>query len=290
MKNIIKLIPALVLALVISALTGCSSNSSNSNEATGSILVTGSTALQPLADEVAGMYQDENPDAVIDVQGGGSGTGLKDVAAGNCQIGNSDVFAEEKLPADQAQGLVDHKVAVVAFAAVANTEVSVDNLTQQQLIDIFAGNVTNWSEVGGNDLPIVLISRPDSSGTKATFKKYALNGADEAAGQALKEDSSGAVAKAVKGTSGAIAYLASSYLNNTDNIQGMKILKFEGKEMNKENVISGDYPIWSYEHMYTLGEATGLTKAFLDYFYTDAVKAKIDALGYIPTSDMMVSR
>lgn len=290
MKKILKvIISALVLGLILNTLTGCSSNSSN-NGLTGSILVTGSTALQPLADEVAGMYQDEHEDAVIDVQGGGSGTGLKDVAAGNCQIGNSDVYAEEKLPADQVQDLVDHKVAVVAFAAVVNTNVSLDNLTKQQLIDIFTGEVTNWSEVGGNDLPIVLISRPDSSGTKATFKKYALDDADEAAGQALKEDSSGAVAKAVQGTDGAIAYLASSYLNNIANIKDMKILKFEGKEMNKENIISGEYPIWSYEHMYTKGVATGLTKDFLNYFNTDVVKSKIDELGYIPTTDMKVSR
>ncbi|MDP4089799.1 MAG: phosphate ABC transporter substrate-binding protein [Bacillota bacterium] len=298
------MVSALSIALVMGAFAGCaksgdnnsagnntgSSNNTTTQKASGSITADGSTALQPLVQAVSQMFTDANPDALITVNPGGSGQGLKDAAAGTVQIGNSDVFAEEKLDQATAATLVDHKVCVVGFAAVVNSKVTVDNLTKQQLVDIFTGKIKNWKEVGGSDLPITLISRPDSSGTKATFKKYALDGAQEATGTALKEDSSGAVASAVKSTDGAISYLASSFLVSSANKEGLKVLKFEGKEMNKDNITTGAYPIWSYEHMYTKGEATGLTKIFLDYFKTPEVTKKISDMGYIPNSDMKVSR
>lgn len=251
----------------------------------GSATAVGSSALQPLAEKAAQLFMEKNPDAKIQVQGGGSGTGLKQVAEGGSDIGNSDVFAEEKLPEDQAKTLVDHKVAVVGFATVVNPKVTVDNLTSQQLIDIFTGKITNWKDVGGSDMKIVILNRPASSGTRATFKKYALKGADEATGTALTEESSGAIKKALNDTEGSISYLALSYVDNT-----VKAIKYEGVEPNTDNVKSGTYPIWSYEHMYTKGEATGAAKAFIDFMMSDEFKSSIVELGYIPTSDMKTSR
>lgn len=254
---------------------------------TGSITAAGSSALQPLAQAAADKFTADNPGATIQVQGGGSGAGLTQVSDGSIDIGDSDLFAEEKLDADKAAELVDHKVCVVGFAAVVNSKVTVTNLTSQQLIDIFTGKISNWKDVGGPDLKIVILNRPASSGTRATFKKYALGGKDEAEGVALTEDSSGAVSKALKDTDGAISYLAFSYLkDNTD----IKALQFEGVDPTAANVAAGKYPIWSYEHMYTKGEATGLAKAFIDYMMSDAFKATITDSGYIANSDMTVSR
>jgi phosphate transport system substrate-binding protein len=228
---------------------------------------------------------EKNNDAKIQVQGGGSGTGLTQVAQGGADIGNSDVFAEEKLPADQATGLVDHKVCVVGFATVVNPKVTVDNLTEQQLIDIFTGKITNWKDVGGSDIKITVLNRPASSGTRATFKKYALKGNDEVSGLALTEDSSGTIKKAIADNEGSISYLAFPYIDDT-----VKALKFNGVEPKAENVVTGQYTIWSYEHMYTKGEAAGATKSFLDYIAGDEFKSAITELGYIPNSDMKVSR
>lgn len=299
-KNVLKVLTAaLAVTMMAGVFVGCgqkqqaqtpAGDNAAKTELSGTITATGSTALQPLADQVAKMFNEKNPKVTVNVQGGGSGTGLKDVAAGNAQLGNSDVFAEEKLPADQAKDLVDHKVAVVGFAAVTNNKVKVDNLTKQQLIDIFTGKITNWKEVGGDDMKIVILNRPASSGTRATFKKYALDNKEEATGSALTEDSSGAVAKALQQTEGGISYLASSFLSIGENKKNLKVLKFEGVEMSKDNITSGKYPIWSYEHMYTKGEAKDVTKAFLDYMGSSDVKATIDKLGYIPTVDMKVTR
>lgn len=251
----------------------------------GSATAVGSSALQPLAEKAAEMFMEKNTEAKIQVQGGGSGTGLKQVAEGACEIGNSDVFAAEKLPEDQAAALVDNKVCVVGFATVVNPKVTVDNLTAQQLIDIFTGKITNWKDVGGDDMKIIVLNRPQSSGTRATFKKYALNGADEAQGLALTEESSGAIKKALAENEGSISYLALSYVDSS-----VKALKYEGVEPTADNVKAGKYPIWSYEHMYTKGEATGAAKAFIDYMMSDEFKPTIIEMGYIANSEMTVSR
>jgi phosphate transport system substrate-binding protein len=155
------------------------------------------------------------------------------------------------------------------------------------LQDIFTGKVTNWKDVGGSDQNITIINRPTSSGTRATFKKYALDGKEEAQGLALTEDSSGAVAKAVADTPGSISYLALSFVNSNNTV---KALQLDGVDPTNNNIINGTYPIWSYEHMYTRGDPQGLTKAFLDYMMSDAVKPLIQQLGYIVGSDMQVSR
>lgn len=302
MKSIIKfklvIISAILMFVVSLMLTACTQKSPDSSknatqaqttkpdDVSGSITALGSSALQPLVEKAAQDFMSKYPKAKIQVQGGGSGTGLTQVLQGGADIGNSDIFAEEKLSADQAKELVDHKVAVVGFAVIVNNKVKVDNLSKTQLIDIFTGKITNWKDVGGTDMPIVIINRPSNSGTRATFKKYALDGAEEAAGKALTEDSSGTVLKTVADTEGSISYLAFSYVDDT-----VKKLKLDNVEATVDNVKSNKYPIWSYEHMYTKGEPKGLAKAFLDYMLSsDVQKNLVPQMGYIPIDDMKVSR
>lgn len=283
---------AIVITLFLAVLlvvAGCGNKGANrapsNSENSGSITAAGSSALLPLVEEAASQFMSENPNAKINVQAGGSGTGLKLVSEGSVDIGNSDIFASEKLDADKAKELVDHKVCVVGFATVINPNVKVDNVTKQQLIDIFTGKIKNWKELGGDDQKIVILNRPPSSGTRATFKKYALDGQEEAQGISLTGENSGAIRKMVADTPGAISYLALSYVDSS-----VKALKLEGVEPTKENIISGKYPVWSYEHMYTKGEPTGLTKDFIEYMMSDKVRPLIEKIGYISSSDMKVSR
>jgi phosphate transport system substrate-binding protein len=287
----------LSLVMVVSLVfTGCSAKQepntgnanqeqNNVNEISGSIVALGSSAMQPLVDEAAKQFMTNNSKAQIQVQGGGSGTGLSQVSSGGADIGNSDVFAEEKIKEkDVASSLVDHKICVVGMGAVANKDVGVDNLTKQQLIDIFTGKITNWKDVNGKDLAITLVNRPKSSGTRATFVKFALDGAEEATG--VTEESSGTVKKIIAETPGSIGYLAFSYFDDS-----VLALKLDGVDATEENVINGNFPVWAYEHSYTKGEATGLTKEFLDYMMTDEVQNNIvPELGYIPATKMKVER
>lgn len=284
-KKFAALFGLLTIFAVIAAGCGNAKGTATSGNGTKqeSITAVGSTALQPLVQEAAAQYMNDHPGATINVQGGGSGTGLSKVAEGAVQIGNSDVFAEEKDGID-ASKITDHKVAVVGFAPVANQDIGVDNLTKQHLIGIFTGKIKNWKEVGGKDLKIVVINRAEGSGTRAVFEKQALDGAT--AVKAQEQDSSGTVQKIVNETPGAISYLAFSYINNK-----VKALKVDGVEPAEENVKTNKWKIWAYEHMYTKGKAKGLTKKFIDYMLSDEVqKNLVPKLGYMPISEMQVER
>ncbi|MDI6711510.1 MAG: phosphate ABC transporter substrate-binding protein [Thermoanaerobacterales bacterium] len=280
-------VAVLAVALVVSGCgqqDGSEKPQQQEQELSGNITAVGSTALQPLVEEAANAFMAENSGVKISVQGGGSGTGLSQVSSGGADIGNSDVFAEEKDGIDASQ-LKDHKVCVVGFALVTHPSNKVDNLTKQQIKDIFTGKIKNWKEVGGDDQKIVLVNRAKGSGTRATFKKYVMDGTEEAKGDA-EQESSGTVRKIVSETPGAISYLALSYVDGS-----VKAMKIDGAEPSTDNIGTGKYPFWSYEHMYTKGEPTGAVKAFLDYMVSDEVqKTLVEKLGYIPITAMQVER
>ena len=281
---------ALLMAAAVTAavFTGCSKSAgsdSSSSEISGSITAAGSSALAPLAQQAAQMFMDKNPSLSITVSAGGSGNGLTQIAQKSIDIGDSDLYASEKLSSDQAAPLVDHQVCVIGFAAVVNPDVTVTSLTNQQLIDIFTGKVTNWKDVGGADEKITLVGRPANSGTRATFEKYALKGTSENAGITLSSDDSGTLEGYITSAKGSIGYLALSYLQGKTNI---KKLSINGVEPTLENIYSGKYDVWSYEHMYTNGEATGAVKAFIDYMQGTEFSAKMESLGYNVTSKMKV--
>ncbi len=280
-----KLSAMLLLAGVF--LAGCVNASSTGNSSTNSkqvqIVAVGSTALQPLVESAQEQFVAKNANYQITVQGGGSGTGLSQVAIGSVQIGNSDVFAEEKDGVD-ASKLVDHQVAVVGMAPVVNKAVGVKNVTKDQLIAIFTGKVKNWQELGGKDQEIVVVNRASGSGTRATFEKWGLDGAKTI--QAQEQDSSGTVKKIVSSTPGAISYLALSYIDDS-----LEALSLDGVAPTAENIETNDWPIWSYEHMYTKGKPTKEIKKFLDYMVSDEVQeGLVKDLGYLPVTKMQVSR
>ncbi|MGI6756184.1 MAG: phosphate ABC transporter substrate-binding protein PstS family protein [Atopobiaceae bacterium] len=278
-------------------LTGCmgtgssdnSSSSSASSEAlSGSITAVGSTALQPLVEAAAEQYMNDNPGVQITVQGGGSGQGITQIAQGSVQIGNSDVFAEDKLdnPAD-ASKLKDNQVAVVGMGPIVHKDVAVDNITLDQLKGIFTGTITNWNEVGGQDLEITVINRASGSGTRATFEGAVL-GADKVpeSFKPQEQDSSGTVAKMVAETPGSISYLAFSYFADT-----FKTLSVDGVAPEEANVEDNSWVIWAYEHMYTAASADATTQAFIDYMLSDDVQGSlVEQTGYIPITGMKVTK
>ncbi|KZU41557.1 phosphate ABC transporter substrate-binding protein [Lactiplantibacillus plantarum] len=282
---------ALAVTMTI-LLAGCGSSSATSTKSTSSssgsskttkIVATGSTALQPLVEQAGQAYQNEHANVTSNVQGGGSGAGLSQVAKGSVNIGNSDLFAQEQKGLD-AKGLVDHKVAVVGMAPVINKDAGVTNISKEQLIKIFQGKITNWKDVGGKDKKITVVNRAQGSGTRATFEKWGLDNAKVATSQ--EQDSNGTVQKIVSTTPGAISYLAFSYVKSD-----VQALSIDNVKPTEANVATNKWKIWAYEHMYTKGQPTGELKNFLTYMTSKAVQGSlVEKLGYIPLTSMKVDR
>jgi len=248
-----------------------------------SITAVGSTALQPLVEAAGEQYTGEHLGTFINVQGGGTGTGLSQIQEGAVQVGNSDLFAAEQ-KGIRAKELVDHRVAVVGITPIVNKKVGVKNLSTRQLIQVFTGQVTNWRQVGGANLPIVLINRAQGSGTRATFEQFGLEKHRSKTSQ--EQDSSGMVRSIVATTPGAISYVAFSYVDKT--VQDLSLNHVAPTE---DNVTTNRWKIWSYEHLYTKGQPTGLTKAFIAYVQSPAVQnTLVRQLGYLSPNQMMVER
>lgn len=289
-----KLKKMMALALASTALiaaAGCGGNSQPAKSAasgakvTGQVTSSGSSALLPLVKDAAAKFKSKNPEVSLTLNAGGSGTGLKQVAEGSVNIGNSDVPAEKKLPAEKAKGLVDHKVCTMTVATIINKDIAdkVKSLTSQQLQDVFTAKVTNWKDVGGPDEPIVLVTRPTTSGTRALFTELALAGQEEASNKSLETDDSGTLIQSVAQTKGAIGYVALPYLVNNKDVAALAI---DGVAPTLENTYNGTYKVWGYEHMYTKGEPTGAVKAFLDYILSDEYGVEIEKQGYGVSSKM----
>lgn len=278
-----KLCAGLAAIMLTAALVGCGGESKKAAPAAdsnieGKITAQGSTALLPLLKSAQEQFEAKHSKVTINLTGGGSFTGMNQVANKAVDIGNSDVELPKEL---QGKGLVDNKVIVLPFVLIVNPNVTVSNLSQKQANDIFNGNITNWKEVGGNDQKITIIGRAASSGSRATIAAKVLNGGDFAK-NAVVLDSNGAVKTGVATTAGAIGYVDAPYAD-----QSVKVLDYNNVKYSPENIINGKYPIWSYGHMYTNGAPSGATKAFIDFVTSKAFQeTNAGKLGFIPVTSM----
>ena len=284
-------VTAMALGIVIGAM-GCGSSNNAATDSKpaavkGNITGSGSSALLPLVKDAAEAFKKKNPDVSISLNAGGSGMGLKQVSEGSVDMGNSDVPANTKLTKEQADKLEDHKICVMTVATIVNKDIAatVKSLTNQQLADIFTAKVTNWKEVGGPDEPITLVTRPKTSGTRALFAKYAINGAEEASNKSLETDNSGLLLQSVAQNKGAIGYVALPYLTKNDTVGTIAI---NNVAPTLEITYAGKYNVWGYEHVYTNKSPKAAVKAFIDYMLSADYGKRIEELGYGVSSKMQV--
>lgn len=287
-ERIIKLIlSSLVVAVIASVVTACQDESTNNIE---SITVSGSSALLPLMEKSIEKFNEKNPYAEISAQAGGSGTGLAQVLNGAVDIGNSDIPVEDKMDEANAKKLVDHKVIAQGFGVVVNKSLGIENLTSNQIRDIFSGKITNWKAVGGPNKEILLIHRTAGSGTRATFEKTILGGDKSLENDSIgvTQDSNGAVLSVIKSNDGAISYLSLVYMSTEEAKKLLNVLKIDGVASDNANICDGSYKFWSWGHMYTRGEPTGLAKEFIEFVSSVDNNSSVESLGFISAAEMNV--
>jgi phosphate transport system substrate-binding protein len=250
----------------------------------------GSDTLVNLALMWAEVYMEEHPDVRLSVTGGGSGTGIAAMINGTVDIANaSRAMKQEEIKAAEANGItpVEFTVARDAIAVVVHPSNPVDGLTLQQISDIYTGKITNWREVGGEDRPIVLLSRESNSGTYVYFLENVIRLGDKESDLLFFPDtllmpSSEGISAEVRQNPNAIGYDGLGYV--TDDQKMLAVAREEDGPYvlpSVDTVNAGTYPISRPLYMYTAGEPTGQVKAYMDWIL-DEGQASVAELGFVP--------
>lgn len=275
------MVPMRAFAESIGALVNydSSSNTASVNYFTnmkGTLKIDGSTTVQPIAQDAADALMKLNSGLSISVSGGGSGTGIKDVAAGTVNIGASS----RELTDAELAALVPYDVANDGIALIVNPSNPVTNLTKQQASDIFLGKVTNWKDVGGDDAPIVVTTRESGSGTRSTLEELLLSKVSVIS-TASPYASSALIKQAVAGNKYAIGYDSIGYVDST-----VKVVSLAGIKASSTTVINKTYLLSRQLFCCTKGSATGLSAMFIDYLRSDdAQKNIVSKEGYVKLVD-----
>ncbi len=242
------------------------------------ITISGSTTVLPIAQATAETYMDMNPEINISVRGGGSSVGIASIIAGTADIGDASRHIKTKEIVQARENGIDPYENVVAndgIAVVVHGSNSLNSLTLEQLKAIYTGEIQNWKDVGGPNMPIVVISRDVSSGTFEVFNSMVLKGAKGVDG-ALMLASNNACATTVKDTPGGIAYIGLGYLT-----EHIKAIPIDGVMPSKETIQSKEYPIARTLHMYTNGAPKGLVKGYIDFILSPEGQAIVEEQGFI---------
>jgi phosphate transport system substrate-binding protein len=288
MKRILKFF--LLLSFFISS---CGSSSPSSSDASSAQYIEnkGSDTIVNLALAWAEKYQGDHPDVRISVTGGGSGTGIAALVNGTVEIANaSRKIKDEEIAEAQSKGVdpVEHVIARDAIAVIVNPNNPVSELTLRQISDIYSGKITNWTEVGGEDRPIVKLSRETNSGTHVYFLETVLRLGNKEDKTLFSMDtlllpSSEGIISEVRDNPNAIGYDGLGYV--PDDLKMVAIAKEAGGAYvlpSIETVNDKTYAIARDLYMYTDGEPTGLIKEYLDWILSDEAQEIVAELGFVP--------
>jgi phosphate transport system substrate-binding protein len=274
-------------------LVSCASSSNTSSAATSAQYIEnkGSDTIVNLALAWAEKYQSEHPDVRISVTGGGSGTGIAALVNGTVGIANaSRKIKDEEVAEAESKDVnpVEHVIARDAIAVIVNPENPVSELTLQQISDIYSGKITNWTQVGGEDRPIVKLSRETNSGTHVYFLETVLRMGNKEDKTLFSMDtlllpSSEGIVSEVRDNPNAIGYDGLGYV--PDDLKMIAIAKESGGAYVLpaiETVNDKSYAIARDLYMYTNGEPTGLIKEYLDWILSDEAQEIVAELGFVP--------
>ena len=240
----------------------------------GTISLAGSTSMEKLCEAMSESFMETYPGVTVTVEYTGSGAGLESLASGSVDIGNSSRHLKDE---EVAGGAVENVVAIDGIAVIVDPANSVSDIPADKLAAIYKGEITNWSELGGNDEAIVVIGRESGSGTRDAFEE--LLEVKDACKYAQELDSTGGVKAKVAATPGAIGYVSLDVVD-----ESIKAVSIDSVEPTEANIIAGDYLLSRPFVMATNGEISAqndLVKGWFDYISSDAGKDVIKSAGLI---------
>jgi len=261
------------LALVLIMITACGQSPQSSENKIFTMV--GSSTIQPLAEKLAEGYMAENSSVRVDVQGGGSSVGVKAAGGQTADIGMaSRDFKESEF--SEFPNIVVTVIARDGIAIIANENVGVSDLSLEQIQKIFSGQIKNWSELGGADAHIIVVSREEGSGTRTAFEEMVLGEDLLMTETAILQPSNGSVRTTVSTTPDAIGYLSFGYLD-----ESVKAISVDGVAPTEANASNGTYPVVRPLNIITYGEPSGDLKLFIDYILSDSGQTIVGDEGYI---------
>ena len=268
LSALFKVVAVAAFAIVLS---GCG------NTATEEITVAGSTTVLPIAEIAAEKYQNQGGCRVL-VSGLGSSAGIEAAITGTAEIASS---SRDLTPQEATYDLVKTPVAHDGIAVIVNEDCKVNKLTLAQLRGIYEGSITNWKQLGGEDLPILVVNRDEASGTREAFRNIVMGDAlfDRAAAVL---PGTGQVRDVVSRTKGAIGYISIGFVDTPFATTKVKALTIDGVKPNEETVKNGTYPISRDLFFFTKGEPKGQARSFIKFILSDEMNETIEEAGYIP--------
>lgn len=279
-NTIMKYAHSAVLSLLM-VLGACGADSGNEaapvedNSLSGELDVVGSTTVQPVAEVLAEAFEALEPGVIVFVQGGGSSVGVRSAVDGSADIG----MASREIKLSELQEnpeLRVHTIARDGIAIVAEPGVTVNSLSKEQIRSIFSGEITNWNEIGGENLVITVVAREEGSGTRAAFEELIMDDA-LIADNAILQPSNGSVKTTISITPGAIGFLSFGYLDDQ-----IKPIAVDGILPAEESAASGSYKIVRPLNMITNGEPHGIAAVFLEFIMSEDGQAIVTCEGYLP--------
>lgn len=296
MKNKMRKMMAMLSAAVVAVgVMGCGGNAATDSNAdanttsqaadattdttagadlSGKITLAGSTSMEKLANAMAEAFMEKYPNVTVAPEFTGSGAGLESLAKGTVDIGDASRALSDD---EKAGGAVENIVAIDGIAVITDSENTVSDITSEQLAQIYTGEITNWSDLGGADEQIVVIGREAGSGTRDAFEE--LNDVKDACKYAQELDSTGAVLAKVAATPGAIGYVSLDVVDDT-----VKALQLNSVDATEDNILTGTYVLQRPFVMATMGEISeqnDLVKAFFDFIHSEEGQQVITSVGLI---------
>ncbi len=277
-KKLMKMVAMLgACVLTVGSFTACGSGEAGEGnmELNGSIQMVGSTSMEKLSNALAESFMEKYPGVTVSAEFVGSSAGVEAVLGGTADIGNSSRNLKD---AELEVGAVENIVAIDGIAVCVDPANTVTDLSKQQLIDIYTGTVSNWSELGGTDTPIVVVGREAGSGTRGAFEE--LLEIEDACVYANELDSTGAVIAKVASTPGAIGYASLDAIDNT-----VIAASLEGVAATAENIKAGNYFLSRPFVMATKGavnEQNELVQTWFSYVLSEEGQEVAAAVGLIP--------